>query len=218
MDIALMTYQSPPQLWSSDHLRMMLHRYRHNPYQRLQIEQLLKQIKYRDTENHKSGIDKACNLVDSTPYHNGIHDSLGAEEATEEIHTNGRTHPVQYKGRPNYAMQEKMISAAASYASMVEAQRRAEQRPSVFNYILGKGDQFKVSTNTKDQDSLREDDLVEDEQGRLNGSEADEEEPIEFLEPSISVGSQEELEQVLKRLQEQGIRAEIVRGSITETI
>lgn len=49
-------------------------------------------------------------------------------------------------------------------------------------------------------------------------NEVDEEQEVEMRGPPISVGSAEELERVLKQLQEEGVRAEVVRGAVTETI
>ncbi|KAG0274180.1 hypothetical protein BGZ95_010036 [Linnemannia exigua] len=45
-----------------------------------------------------------------------------------------------------------------------------------------------------------------------------EDQEFEMRGPPISVGSAEELERVLKQLQEEGVRAEVVRGAVTETI
>ncbi|KAG0219683.1 hypothetical protein BGX33_001449 [Mortierella sp. NVP41] len=58
----------------------------------------------------------------------------------------------------------------------------------------------------------------DDEQQQEDDSEVEDEVEFEVRGPPISVGSAEKLERVLRQLQEEGVRAEVVRGAVTETI
>ncbi|KAG0284985.1 hypothetical protein BGZ96_010707 [Linnemannia gamsii] len=76
-------------------------------------------------------------------------------------------------------------------------------------------DEYQLLQQQQDDANYGSDDYYDD----YEWSDREEEQrELEMRGPPISVGSAEELEQVLKQLQKEGVRVEVVRGAVTETI
>ncbi|KAF9433539.1 hypothetical protein BGZ76_009308 [Entomortierella beljakovae] len=194
-DIILLSYQTPPQRWDESTLKLMLGRYKRSPYQRQQIEQLLLEKQDQRRSRSVQQMDEEASMFQD--WDNESYDEYSAE----------------YERSHRQFQKLKMISAAAEYASRVELLKsnKVDKINNVLENLQGH-DEDKVPDQAYDKHENRqlEEEFDED---------MDDDDEAENIEPSsISVGSEEELKRVLKQLQEEGVRAEVVRGSLTETI
>ncbi|KAF9900552.1 hypothetical protein EC991_007188 [Linnemannia zychae] len=112
--------------------------------------------------------------------------------------------------------------AAAAAAAAAEDEDKGEEEEGVVdeNDESDSADRAQISESSSEEGyqllQQQEDDAYYGDDYDFNDNE--EEQEYEMRGPPISVGSAEELEQVLRQLQEEGVRAEVVRGAVTETI
>ncbi|KAF9353714.1 hypothetical protein BGX26_008531 [Mortierella sp. AD094] len=264
-DVKLLAYQRPPQQWDARTRAIMLKRYRQNPYQRQQIEQLIRDAQQEqqgsDTnemmwEEIKDGHDVSVfSEVDQTgvdyesmdPDEQELNKLLdyyqmggkkmqtsmntaltglprgarwrksASDDTSPEVRTTNRIFSAEYERHERQQRREKMMSAAAEYASRIKLARNKMGKTS------GKKEKFvggKKTEGTKERakDRNSHDSGYKERSNKRESKGSDSEEDAEMLEPPISVDSEEELRLVLQRLQEEGVRAEVVRGPLTETI
>ncbi|KAG0209219.1 hypothetical protein BGX28_010441 [Mortierella sp. GBA30] len=208
-------------------------------------EQPLQEATTNVEASHEPGDENSGDFMKKIPAKDDLASSAVNEvPASLAVHTKGLLYPGQYEGRPDYQRREQMISAAAVYASKKKAQEHTERNPLLA--LFPTKENISTSKAREKEEAIRylqrawktrerfnekvKMDIVDDalEQKQLQpGHETEEphgrggiveDQELEYRGPPITVSSQEELDKVLRQLQEEGVRVEVVRGTVTETI